>query len=54
MRMEQKFTKARGWDGLEGDQDPALGSLGLLEVGLFAWGWCWQGDLGDPTVTTPQ
>lgn len=54
MRMEQKFTKAGGWEGLEGDQDPALGSLGLLEIGLFAWGWCWQGNLGDPTVTTPQ
>lgn len=29
MRMENKFTKAGGWEGLKGDQDPALGSLGL-------------------------
>lgn len=46
MRME---NKAGGWEGLEGDQDPALGSLGLLEMGLLAWGWHSQGDLG-PTV----
>lgn len=55
VRMENKFTKAGRWEGLEGDQDPALGSLGLLEIGLFAWGWCSQGNLGDatgPTVIT--
>lgn len=49
MRMENKLTKAGGWEGLEGDQDPALGSSGLSEMGLFAWGWCSQSDLG-PTV----
>lgn len=51
MRMENKFTKAGGWEGLEGDQNPALGSLGLLEIGLFAWGWCPLGDLGGATRT---
>lgn len=49
MRMENKFTKAGGREGLEGDQDPALGSLGLLEMCLFAWDWCSQGDTGDAT-----
>lgn len=51
MRMENKFTKVGGWEGLEGDRDVALGSLGLLEIGLFAWDWCPQGNLGGDTWT---
>lgn len=55
MRMEQKFTKAGGWDGLEGDQDPALGSLGLVLAGR-SWGSHSHHPSvmpPGPTVTTP-